>query len=299
MKNIFVFGSINYDLVMSSPHMPKKGETVKGDNFFTNSGGKGANQAVACSKLGGNTFMLGATGADAFGTECKNALKAYGVNTGFVQTVENCATGTAVIILAECDNRIIIAGGANVSFDKEKRYGVINKNVKRGDIFICQLEISAECVAKGFEIAKSNGALTILNPAPAQKIGVEILKHTDIIIPNETEAEVITGESAGCINGLKNAGKYFKAFGVSEAVITLGSRGCYYNGKIYPAHKADKVVDTTAAGDTFIGALAGRLAAGLDIAGSLDFCQKACALKVARRGAQIAIPTLAEVLGRS
>jgi ribokinase len=296
MGKIYVFGSINYDLVITSPRMPKEGETLTGSGFFTNSGGKGANQAVACAKLGGGAVMLGAVGDDGFGEECKRTLSGFGVDTVFVQRVENCNTGVAVIVIVGGDNRIILESGANARFDKQAMYDLIRRNVKCSDILLCQLEVPLECVGEAFKIAKENGALTVLNPAPARKLSAEILRHTDIIIPNESETELLTGIATDTAEGIRRAHDALKDFGVKEVLITLGSKGCYYGGRVYPAEKVENVVDTTAAGDTFIGALAAQISAGKSIEDSIDLCQKACALKITRKGAQIGIPTLAEVL---
>ena len=295
MKNIYIFGSINYDLVIKSPYMPKSGETLTGSGFFTNSGGKGANQAVACSKLGGNAIMLGAVGCDDFGKECKNTLKKFGVNTQYIQEVNNCNTGVAVVIVINGDNRIILEGGANIRFDKAAMYKTLEQNIKKDDILICQLEIPLDCVEEAFKIAQSKGALTILNPAPAQKIIHNILINTNVIIPNETEAEILTGAKTNTEEGIEKANNILKGYGIKEVIITLGKKGCYYNGKTYPAMKVEKVVDTTAAGDTFIGALAAQLVKGKTVEQSIELCQKACALKIIRKGAQVGIPTLLEI----
>jgi ribokinase len=296
MKRIYIFGSINYDLVITSPYMPQRGETVTGNGFFTNSGGKGANQAVASSKLGGNVVMLGGVGDDGFGEECIKTMALYGVNTQYIQKVKNCNTGVAVIILTEGDNRIILDSGANTRFDNKKICDFIKRNVKEGDIFVSQLEIPLEFIREGFTAAREKGAVTILNPAPAQKISEDILKNTDIIIPNESEAQILTGIQTDTKEGIQKAYNCFREYGIKDIIITLGKKGCYYNGKEYPAQKVETVVDTTAAGDTFIGALALQLAQGKTVEESIELCQKACALKITRKGAQVGIPTLQEVL---
>ena len=296
MQKIYILGSINYDLVITSPYMPKSGETLTGSGFFTNSGGKGANQAVACAKLGGNTVMLGAVGDDGFGNDCKNSLKKYGVDTQFIQEVKNCNSGVAVIIVIDGDNRIILDGGANIGFDKAAMYKTIEQSIKKDDILVCQLEIPLDCVSEAFKIAKSKDAITILNPAPAQKLNKDILINTDVIIPNETETEILTGAKTNTEEGIEKGYNILKGYGIKEIIITLGNKGCYYNGKTYPAMKVENVVDTTAAGDTFIGALAAQLVNGKTVEQSIDLCQRACALKITRKGAQIGIPALKEVL---
>ncbi len=285
MGNVYVLGSINYDIVTTCKRLPVQGETINGSEFFCNSGGKGANQAVAAQKAGAVTFLLGGVGNDDFGKVCLDTISNYGVNTKFVQKTGG-NTGSAVIIINNNDNRIIINSGANSAFDKEKMLSVIKDNIKPNDIFAVQLEIPLSYVEEGLEIAKMCGATTILNPAPAVKLSDKILENTDIIVPNETEAMILTGT--------ENYKKACEIINVNNIIVTLGAKGCYYNGKVYPA-KNSTPLDTTAAGDTFIGVLAACLSKGKSIEESIEYCQCACSITIERKGAQISIPTAEEI----
>lgn len=296
MHKVYVYGSINYDLVMNTSRIPKNGETISGNGFFTNSGGKGANQATASAKLGAQTYLIGAVGNDAFGVECLNALEKYNVKTEFVRKV-NTNTGVAMIIVSEGDNRIILDQGANYKFDDEELNVIITNNVEKNDIFVTQLETPIEQVEYALAIAKAKGAYTILNPAPANKLSSELLENVDLLIPNESELELLSNckiDYNDFNNSIINAIDVLKNKGVNDIIVTLGERGCYYNGNIYPAYKTD-VVDTTGAGDTFIGALANKLSLGNKIAESIQFCQFASSKTIAKKGAQISMPTLDEV----
>ena len=295
MKKVFVYGSLNYDLVINTTRIPKSGETIFGNGFFTNSGGKGANQAVASAKLGGDTYLIGAVGTDSFGDECVQSLKKYNVNTEFVSKID-INTGVAIITVCDGDNRIILDRGANYHFDDEKLISIIENNV-REDIFISQLETPINQVALALKKAKEKNAFTILNPAPAQFLDDSILKSVDLLIPNESELEIISGESIDCKNlekSILNAVNTLKNRGLNDIIVTLGDNGCYYNNKFYKAYKTE-TVDTTGAGDTFIGALASRLALGNSIEESISFCQYAASITVSRKGAQVSIPYLEEV----
>lgn len=285
MKNIFIVGSLNYDLVINAPYMPVGGETLKGSEFMTNAGGKGANQAYACGKLGGRAFMCGAVGNDSFGDTLLSSLNSVGVNTDFVKKVEKTSTGVAIIVVTEGENRIIIDSGANALVTKDDIDSFLEK-AKKGDIFLTQLENPIDIVGYALEKAKEKGLLVVLNPAPANKEIKKYLKYVDIITPNETELEILGGKDE-----LFNCG-------IETVITTLGSKGyeiATKNGaKIYPCIKV-KAVDTTAAGDTASGGLCVKLAEGKSIEESMAFGSLCASIACTKRGAQMSVPSLDEV----
>ena len=285
MKRIFVVGSLNYDLVINAPYMPKGGETLKGSDFMTNAGGKGANQAFACGKLGGKIYMCGAVGNDSFGDALLKSLNAADVNTDSVKRVDGVSTGVAVIVVTEGENRIIIDSGANAHVTKEDIDAFLD-NADEGDIFLTQLENPIEAVGYALEKAKEKGLLVLLNPAPASQDIIKYLKYVDIITPNETELEILGGKEA-----------LFKE-GIKTVITTLGSKGyeiATLNGATkYPCIKV-KAVDTTAAGDTASGGLAVKLAEGKTLEEAMAFGSLAASIACTRRGAQISVPSIGEV----
>lgn len=295
MKNIFVLGSLNMDLSISCDRLPVAGETLIGGGFISNSGGKGGNQAVAASKLGGKVTMLGAVGKDVFGCKLIKSLADYGVNTKYV-VKKDCSSGVAVIVV-ENDNRIILDSGANYELKLADFEDALRKKARKGDILITQLETPLEVVESGLELAKSLEMVTILNPAPAAELTDKILSNVDYVIPNESEAEMLTKTNYNSNNVDEIIFSLLK-LKVNNVIMTLGDKGCaYYDGKQVVRVQAKKVdaVDTTAAGDTFIGAFAAKLAVGESIEKALEFSNAASALTVTRKGAQQAIPTLNEV----
>ena len=296
MKKIFIVGSINMDLVIDSPYMPENGETITGSNFMENPGGKGANQAVAVSKLGGASYMVGKVGK-AFGRELKETLSSYGVNIDYVKEEENISSGIAVIVVVDHDNRIILDKGSNALVDKKLIDNAL-KDANEGDYVVCQLEIPQESVKYAFEVAKSKGLTTILNPAPAAKLIDGILENTDYFIPNQTETELYIGILPDTIDKAKEACIKLTEAGVKNTVITLGTKGsiAYSNSKFVFAN-AYKVeaIDTTAAGDTYIGALTAKLSEGSSLEDAMDYASKASSITVTRRGAQKSIPYKNEI----
>lgn len=294
MKKIFVLGSVNFDLTIYTDKLPNTGETVCGYDFMSNSGGKGANQAVAVSKLGGEACLIGSVGNDFFGQQCLDILKKFGVDLQFVQMSDK-STGTAVVIIKDADNRILIDHGANFTLQPQFVEKVIRENVSEGDVLVTQMEILPECVEIGLKTAKEMGAITVLNPAPSQGVTDSILKYSDFVIPNESEAKDICGVEPKNLQDLCKIEEILRSKGVKNVIVTLGDKGCYYNGKIYPVISRVNAIDTTAAGDTFVGALCVKLAEGANVEESLAFCQLASAITVMRRGAQVAIPYLEEL----
>ena len=285
MKNIFIVGSLNYDLVINAPYMPVGGETIKGSDFMTNAGGKGANQAYAAAKLGGTVYMCGAVGNDSFGDELLASLNSVGVNTDFVKKVPKSSTGVAVIVVTEGENRIIIDSGANAKITKNDIDEFL-ENANEGDIFLTQLETPIDVVGYALSRAKEKGLLVVLNPAPANKEIEKYLTSVDIITPNETELEILGGRETLLDKGIKTV------------ITTLGAQGYEIatndGAKIYPCIKV-KAVDTTAAGDTASGGLCVKLAGGKTIEEAMAFGSLAASIACTRRGAQMSVPSLDEV----
>ena len=286
MKKIFVVGSLNSDLVIHAPYMPVGGETLMGSDFETNNGGKGANQACACAKLGGEVYMCGCVGNDAFGQELINSLGCDGVHTDFIRKIDKTPTGVAVIVVTQGENRIILDSGANGFLDKsdiDKMLELANE----GDIYLTQLENPISVVGYGLKRAKEKGLLVVLNPAPANVNIKEYLQYVDIIVPNETEREILGG-----IQGLSG-------YGIKTIITTLGGKGyeIYTQGgaKTYPCIDV-KVVDTTAAGDTACGGLCVGLSMGDSLENAIAFGSKAASIACTRNGAQKSVPTRDEVL---
>ena len=284
MKKIIVVGSINTDLVIKAPYIPQRGETLTGSGFFTARGGKGANQAVAAARLGGDVYMCGAVGEDAFGHEALNSLKKDGVDVSCVRVVEKTPTGTAVIVVVDGDNQIILDKGANDCLRKEDIDKALEK-AEKGDIYLTQLENPIAVIGYGLQKAKEKGMLVVLNPAPANKEIAPYLPYCDMIIPNETETEILGGCEA--------------LLGEGRTVIqTLGSQGyTIYSGDsvtTYPCIKI-KALDTTAAGDTFCGGLCAKLAQAVSLEEAAAFGSKAASIACTRQGAQPSIPTHEEV----
>ncbi|MDY4186266.1 MAG: ribokinase [Candidatus Borkfalkiaceae bacterium] len=284
---IYIAGSLNMDLCIESPYMPKSGETITGGGFITNGGGKGANQATAAAKLGGKIKMCGVVGADSFGETLLKNLSAAGADVSSVRTESGVPTGIAVIIITDGNNRIILDKGANAHL-KKSDIDEFLKDAKPGDIYLTQLENPIDIIGYGLKRAKELGLYTILNPAPANKEIEKYFAFADLITPNETELEIFGGKQ-----NLFNAG-------IKKIVTTLGSKGYEIadekTSAIYPCIKV-KAVDTTAAGDTLCGGLAVGLDEGLSLEDACAFGSKAASIACTRKGAQQSIPLKSEVIG--
>ena len=297
MKKVVVVGSINMDLVTRCKRAPKGGETLFGEEFSQVPGGKGANQAVAIGKLGTNVIMLGKIGKDSFGKDMLASMEKNGVNIQHIEEGEK-ATGIAKIIVEESgQNRILVVAGANSEVDKE----YVDRHlaaIKESDIVVTQLEIPIETVEYTLKKAKEFGKITILNPAPARELSDEIIKNSDFIIPNESELALITGMAVETEEEIKKAGKKLLDMGVKNLIITLGSKGSLHLNRdkceFHSAYKV-KAIDTTAAGDSFIGGVVRELN-GDNISEAIEFGTKVSAVAVTKKGGQTSIPTIEEVI---
>ena len=294
MKNICVIGSLNMDLVVNVDTMPKPGQTIIGSNFKEVPGGKGANQAVAMARLNGNVSMIGKVGEDGFGQTLINSLKNDKVDTTYIQTSKG-ATGVALITVDKnAQNSIVVSPGANFEVKEDD----IDNNIeaiKNSDIVVLQLETPLNTIKYALNKAKELNKYTILNPAPAVKLDDEIIKNVDLLTPNETELEIISGVSIETEEDIQKAAQIMIEKGVKELIVTLGSKGSLYiNKEKSMFKKAYKVeaVDTTAAGDSYTGALAVALSQDKNIEDEMDFASKVGALSVLKEGAQSSLPTL-------
>lgn len=297
MNNVIVFGSMNMDLTIESSRVPLQGETISGEGFFTNPGGKGANQAVAAAKSGATTFLIGAVGTDVFGDQLVAALARYGVHCDGVRRSET-ETGVAFILRIDGDNRIVLSPGANDALTPEDADRALCALGKCGDVFLAQLECSEEATLAALARAKKLGMYTVVNVAPPKDLPDSAWSNIDLVCVNETECQFITGINPMDEDSLADALEALVSLGPSTAIITLGGRGsaALADGTHYrvPALKVD-ACDTTAAGDTFIGVLAAGRVSGLSLEESMKWASSAAGITASREGAQQAIPTAVEV----
>jgi ribokinase len=298
MGRVFVAGSINMDVVAAADRHPRIGETVAGNAVHYFPGGKGANQAVAAARLGTPTTLIGRLGADAFGQQLRTYLTAQGVLLAFVKDTADVHTGTAIITIADADNTIVVVPGANGLVSVED---ITVPVLAKGDIAVSQFEIPQPTIAAFFRRARAAGATTILNPAPAIACGPELLDLVDILILNETELGFLTGTE---LHNSDDPARFIEAArslktGPNAIVcVTLGKRGVLALIGGEPsmiAGRAVKAVDTTGAGDCFVGALAAQLAGGTPIRDALSYANAAASICVQRMGASPSMPTAAEV----
>ena len=295
---VVVIGSLNMDLVTRAPRLPRGGETLIGQSFATVSGGKGANQAVAAARLGAEVSMVGCVGNDAYGAELRGALLAERIDCQAVSTVED-SSGVALIVVDDnSQNAIVIVAGANGSLTPQviDRFDAV---LQTADVIICQLEVPDATVGHALKRGRALGKTVILNPSPASRpLPADWFAAIDYLIPNESEASALTGLSVDSLASAETAATRLIAMGVGKVIITLGAQGSLFADgsrlEHFPAPKV-KAVDTTAAGDTFVGGFAAALAAGSSEADAIRFGQVAAALSVTRAGAQPSIPTLSDV----
>ena len=297
MNKILVVGSVNIDLVITTERIPKLGETVSGSGFSTICGGKGANQAVAIAKSGGDVTMLGCVGDDLYGEMAVSSLMHAGVNAEHVKKCERTPTGVAVITVCGGDNHIILDAGANGLMTSK----MITENeelFRKADIVVLQLEIPIDAVACAARLAKKHGCTVVLNPAPYQSLPKELIENTDLFIPNEFEAAQVVGFEIKGEEQVKKAICALEKMGIRQPVITLGAEGSAFRheGEIIfqPAFKVT-AVDTTAAGDTFIGGICASICEGKTLKESIRYASAASAIAVSRFGASVSVPNAAEV----
>lgn len=298
MGRVFVAGSINMDVVATAERHPRIGETVAGNAVLYFPGGKGANQAVAAAKLGAQVALIGRLGKDAFGDELKAFLTAQGIDLSFVRQTAETHSGTALITVANADNTIVVVPGANALV------GAADVDVSplaKGDIAVSQFEIPRPAIVAFFTRARAAGATTILNPAPAMAFGQELLDLVDILILNETElgllAKIELHDTDDEVRFIETARSL--PIGKDKIIcVTLGRRGVLtlVHGKpLVIAGRAVNAVDTTGAGDCFVGAVAARLAAGKSIHDAVHYANVAASICVQRMGAAPSMPTAEEV----
>lgn len=300
MGKILVIGSLNVDMVMKVDHMPVAGETILCDGMKLVAGGKGANQACAAGRLGTDVIMLGAIGNDAYGEMQRQSLLQSGVDVSGLLTKEKVSTGTAFITVnKEGNNSIVVVQGANAQFTPEDIEAHRNL-IEECEIVILQLEIPMDTVLYAVKLARKLGKIVLLDPAPApEHFPEELYQYIDIIKPNESELSRLTG-IADAQNHLEEAVQILKDHGVKNVLVTLGGEGVYLDAEnktaVHIPAKKVKVVDTTAAGDSFTAALAAMILDGKTLEEAAEFANQVSAIVVTREGAQDSIPTLQEVL---
>lgn len=298
MGRVFVAGSINMDVVATADRHPRVGETVAGRQVLYFPGGKGANQAVAASRLGAKTTLIGRLGTDAFGAELRTFLSAQGIDPGSIKETPETHTGTAIITVAASDNTIVVIPGSNALVSAND---VADAPLAKGDVAVSQFEIPLPTIAAFFRRAHAAGATTLLNPAPAQRMSGELLALVDILVLNETELGFLAGvelsESDEAAKIIAVARK-LQARKDQTICVTLGKRGALAlaaSEEFAVQGRVVKAVDTTGAGDCFVGALASQLADGVPLRAALAFANAAASISVQRMGAGPSMPTAAEV----
>jgi ribokinase len=300
LRKILVAGSINMDIVAKTPRIPAIGETILGESWRTIPGGKGANQAVAAAKSGGQVSLIGRVGQDEFGETLRHNLEIAGVNTAMVRKTAEAPSGVALITVDENgNNNIVVIPGAN-GLVSVADLGEFESAFKEAAILMLQLEIPWETVAHAISLARANGVKIILDPAPAplKPPAPNWLNGIDILTPNQVEAELITGIQVNDSLSAQKAAQIIREQGVAIPLIKLGADGVlvYHENNFHhiPGYKV-KAVDTTAAGDSFAGGLATALAEGKPLLDAVRFANATGALSTTKLGAQSSIPCRAEI----
>lgn len=297
-KKLVILGSVNVDHILNVAHFPHPGETISGNQYQMVFGGKGANQAVAAGRCGANITFLACLGNDDIGQSAKAQLITDKIDTDCIELIDDEATGVALIFVNQQGENVIgIHAGANGRLNREyvERYNTV---IKKADALLMQLESPLDSVLKAAQIAKQESVQVILNPAPAQTLPDELLSLVDIITPNETETEYLTGVKVIDDESAQHASNILHDKGIETVLITLGSRGVWVSqnnqGTMVPAFKVT-AIDTIAAGDTFNGAFITALLEGLPMMKAIKFAHAAAAIAVTRAGAQPSIPWRHEI----
>jgi ribokinase len=299
MSGIIVIGSSNTDMVIKTQKLPVPGETILGGTFLMNPGGKGANQAVAAARLGGKVTFITKRGNDLFGNQAVGLLMREGIDTQYIIKDNDLPSGVALITVDSAgENSIVVAPGSNGNLNQEDIPSSVFGSGNY-DILLLQLEIPISTVEYSAVTAMQNNTKVILNPAPACQLPDNLLKHTWLITPNETEAEIISGVKITDISSAESAAVIIRKRGVKNVIITLGETGAYVKSDEYtglvPGIKVTPV-DTTAAGDVFNGALAVAISEGQGLKDAVIFANKAASISVTRMGAQASVPYRNEIL---
>ena len=299
-KRVLVFGSYVTDLCGRANQFPKAGETVKGHYFKHGPGGKGSNQAVAAKRADADLVFITKLGDDFFGKQALEFYQAEGISTDNILIDSEAATGAALIIVDETtsQNQIVVIGGACENFT-DADMPIILKQIEQADILLIQLETNMEPIRAALKHAKNHGLLTVLNPAPAQTIDAELYHFVDIITPNETEAEILTGINVTDKNSAQKAAHGLLDKGVKKVIITLGEQGAFAcdnnSQRMFGAVSFGPVIDTTGAGDAFSGGLAAALADGLDFFEAVEYAGVVAGISVTRHGTAPAMPYRSEI----
>ena len=300
-RKIVVVGSSNMDMVVKTDHIPAPGETVLSGSFFMNPGGKGANQAVAVARLGGEALFISKMGNDVFGKQFSRLFSEEGIDIRYILSDEDLPSGVALITVDEAgENSIVVASGANANLHSKDIDGALPA-IASASILLVQLEIPMETVDYVVRFAAGKGVKVILNPAPANILSQQLLECVDILTPNIKEASMIAGIDVTDMESAKKAARIICAKGARNVVITMGALGAliHKDGEfsVVPARKVE-TVDTTAAGDVFNGALAVAVSEGKTLEEAVDIACEAAAISVTRLGAQSSIPYRTELIAK-
>ncbi len=295
--DIVVIGSSNTDMVIKVPRIPRPGETILGGTFIMAAGGKGANQAVAASKLGGNVTFIARVGKDIFGKQALQDFNAYGINTKYIIEDDSRPSGVALIFVdSKGENTIAVASGANSALQDHDLL-CIRKVIQKSDVLLMQLEIPLQTVQYAVELASESDTKVILNPAPAQALPDSLLCKIDMLTPNESEAQILTGIEVKDEKSAKAAAVHLRGKGVSNVIVTMGAKGSMLvtdeGARLIPTKKVEPL-DTTAAGDAFNGALAYFLGNHEPLIKAVHYANMVGALSVTKMGAQPSMPSFQE-----